>query len=298
MQVVAIALVLAGCGRVGFDTYGGTADATSCTGATFGPPVRLAGPVQTPVDDWFPTPALGQTVLFLHTFGGSAQGAALWFAVRPDRSSEFGPPTLVSELDTANDEKSPSVTEDGLELVFARYAGTSTGKLYRATRETATAAWNPATLISTLDSTGSTESPWLSADGLRIVFSSSRTGPNLLFEATRASRLAEFGAPLPLAELHTGSSGENTPTLSTDGLEILFSSVRPGGPGGYDIYTARRPTTDQPFGTPMLVSELSSPRDDYGLRLASDDVTLYFNYDALVNGGANADLWVATRSCN
>jgi hypothetical protein len=64
-----------------------------------------------------------------------------------------------------------------------------------------------------------------------------------------------------------------------------------------DIYTAHRPALDQPFSTPVLVPELSSARDDNGVRLSRDGKTMYLNYDTLTSGGANADLYSATRTC-
>jgi len=51
------------------------------------------------------------------------------------------------------------------------------------------------------------------------------------------------------------------------------------------------------FGPAELVPELCTPFDDYGLRLAPDGRTMYFNYDTETLGGRQADIWTATRAC-
>jgi hypothetical protein len=90
---------------------------------------------------------------------------------------------------------------------------------------------------------------------------------------------------------------EYAPALSTDGLEIFFASNRPGGKGGFDVYTSRRPALDQPFAPPTVVTEVNSALDDVGPRISSDGTTLYLNYDSITAGGGDADMWTATRSC-
>src|SRR5262249_6398405 len=122
-------------------------------------------------------------------------------------------------------------------------------------------------------------SPWISGDGLRLVFAS-MNGPlsmTALFEATRPDRTVMFGAPVLLAPLDLDSSNEDTPTLSPDGLEIFFTSDRPGGTGQFDVYTSRRPALDQPFAAPQEVKVLDSALDEAGLRLSHDGATLYYN---------------------
>src|SRR5262249_11745420 len=127
------------------------------------------------------------------------------------------------------------------------------------------------------------ESAWMSGDGLRLVFASTRSGGLQLWEATRATRQVDFDAPTMLAPL-SGAGQIGSPTLSPDALDIYFCSSRPGGPGGLDIYTAHRAAVDQPFAAPVLVPELSSPLDEWGIRLA-DDATMYLDYDTSYMGG-------------
>src|SRR5262249_9154499 len=131
-----------------------------------------------------------------------------------------------------------------------------------------------------------------------LVWSSGRDGGpgDSLWESVRASSFAMFPAPHELLELGDASHKNWNPSLSADGLDILWSSDRAGGRGGFDIYTAHRPARDQPFGAPRLVPELSSQLDDIGAHLSADGATVYLNY-AANTGGGNADIDTATRTC-
>jgi WD40 repeat protein len=288
---IGVALVLGACGRIGFAP---APDAPVCTFGAFAAPVRLAAAVQSPQDDWGPTPTRGGLELFFYSFRTGSIAGDLYYATRPSLDADFGAALRVDELATDADDGSPTLTDDALVLVFQR-----AGDLFEATRPAPDTAFGVTAALA-IDSTTADGDPFTSADGLRLVFASSRIGPDQhgldLFEATRPARGAAFGQPVELAALDTDVD-DFSPTLSADGLEIFFASRRAGGPGGADVYTARRPALDEPFAAPVLVPELSSARDDVGLRLAADGTTLFFDYDALTMGGANADLWTAVRSC-
>ncbi|HUJ61778.1 MAG TPA: hypothetical protein VLX92_24910 [Kofleriaceae bacterium] len=301
-----VALVLAaGCGRLGFDPHAGDArgdapagDAVVCTWST---PIALPGPIQSTDDDWAPTPTRGGLQLYFFSFRtGGVGGADLWYATRQSVTAEFGAAADVTQLDTTDDERSPTLTDDGLDILFARDTAT-TGDIYEAQREETDDPFGTAVLAPNLSSSAADADPFVSADGLRVVFASSRIGPDQhgldLFESTRPSRTDSFAVPTELAALDTDED-DFAPTLSADALDIWFSSTRPGGPGGADIYTAHRDATDLPFGAPTLVPALSSPLDDVDPRLSLDGTTMYLNYATVTSGGANADLDVSTRSCD
>ncbi len=50
--------------------------------------------------------------------------------------------------------------------------------------------------------------------------------------------------------------------LSSDGLELFFSSTRAGGAGGADLYVSTRDVVMAPFGPPTWIAELAGPTDD------------------------------------
>jgi len=290
----------AACGRINFDSLAADASPADAECTAFGPfstPLKLDAVLQSPADDWFPTPSVGGTQLYYYTFRAPSQGAAVWVAERATSSSPFAAASRVSSLDTADDEAQPTLTDDGLYIVFASKPSAGQHDLYASKRMSPTDAWGAPIPLTILNSASSDFTPWISGDGLRLWFSSARsTNFTDLYEATRMSRAVAFEAPQLITEL-VSSTEDQAPTLSYDGLELFFVSGRAGGPGMFDVYTARRPSLGQPFTTPQVVPELSSARDEYGLRLSPDGTTMFLNYDTLVNGGGNADMWTATRAC-
>jgi hypothetical protein len=295
--------VVAACGRIDFSERA-VADATlpgdaSCTWSAFDTPQPLPGPIQSVEDDWAPTPTLGGLELYFYSFRSGGPGVPdLWFAVRSDPTGDFGSAELATELDTPAAEGTPTLTDDALDIVFERDDSMGIGDLYEATRSNVSDAFGSAAPVDALNTTSAEGDPFESADGLRIVFASARTGDTGLdlFESTRASLAAPFAAPVALGTLNSDVD-EESPTLSADALDIYFASDRPAGLGGLDIYTAHRVSVDEPFGTPALVPELSSSLDDVNVRLSRDGRTMYVNYDTETSGGDNASLDFATRTC-
>ncbi len=93
--------------------------------------------------------------------------------------------------------------------------------------------------------------------------------------------------------------------LSRDGLGLYFSSNRPGGYGGYDLWVSKRESTTDEWGPPTnLGSPANSPYDECAPCPSADGLTLYFShghlpYDnpKLLPGiiGGDADIWKLTR---
>lgn len=284
-------LALAACGRVGFDARQDAAappDA-ACTWSAFSAPQKLPAVVQSAADDWFPTPTLGELYFYSYPTGH----AEIYHAP----SNPYGAAAEVVALEQGtNDVKWPTLTGDALVIVYAAYDG-SLYHLWQATRATTMDAYGNAVMLPELVAPANDFAPWISADGLRLYFSSERSGAPMIYETNRPDRASAFTVPVAHPELQLSTSGSVTtgPTLSADGRELFYSSVTANG---FDVYTAHRDTLDTAFGTATLVPELSSPLDDLGTRLSSDGTTMYLNYDAVANGGANSDMWFATRTCN
>lgn len=103
-------------------------------------------------------------------------------------------------------------------------------------------------------------------DGRIIIMSLKRPsgkGDNDLYVSMKVADNL-FSTPLPLGSTINTSYRESTPFISRDGQFLYFSSNRPGGYGGSDIYVARRlDDTWQNWSEPALLPmPINSASDD------------------------------------
>jgi hypothetical protein len=106
----------------------------------------------------------------------------------------------------------------------------------------------------------------------------------------RCNPTAAFGTPVKVSELDTTDSDEGA-RLSPDELTVYFSSTRPGGVGGWDIYTATRASRTATWGTPSLLAGVNTGGLERRPTVTADGLTLY----ALVGASPNYALAMATR---
>jgi len=118
-------------------------------------------------------------------------------------------------------------------------------------------------------STTNEQGPALSTDNLTLYFGSNRTGGsggNDLWFSTRDSVDDAFGEPVNLGSTVNSSAGDNSPTLSVDGLLMFFTSNRSGGAGSNDIYMCSRTdaTDDLSWGAPVrLGSDVNTSEGEF-----------------------------------
>jgi Tol biopolymer transport system component len=90
-------------------------------------------------------------------------------------------------------------------------------------------------------------------------------------------------------------STEGAPALSTDALTLLFTSNRPGGQGGSDIWMSSRASLAEPFGEPVNLGPIVNTSFNEGSpALSADGLTLLFDSDR-PGGHGDYDLWMCTR---
>ncbi|PSJ37314.1 TolB family protein [Allosphingosinicella deserti] len=100
------------------------------------------------------------------------------------------------------------------------------------------AGWSPARPAS-FNSAGRDFDPAFSADGRTLFFCSDRQGGSGGDDLYRVAVTREgFGAPINLGPKVNSPADEFAPMLSPNGRKLLFSSDRPGGSGGHDLFTA------------------------------------------------------------
>jgi hypothetical protein len=90
----------------------------------------------------------------------------------------------------------------------------------------------------------------------------------------RCNPTAAFGKPTALISLNTSADDEHA-DLSPDEGTIYFSSTRPGGTGGFDIYQATRSSPSDPFGNVLPVPGINTTGDERTPRMAGNGLSMY-----------------------
>ena len=124
-----------------------------------------------------PTLTADELTIFFSSFPtnpipGGEGGDDIWMATRPDRYSPFGNITNQIGINTANNEGGPSVSPDGLTLVFDSHRN-GPSQLFKATRQSLTQPFGNIEHLWACDTPGgSSATPCLSSDGSAIYYRS------------------------------------------------------------------------------------------------------------------------------
>jgi TolB protein len=118
--------------------------------------------------------------------------------------------------------------------------------------------------------------PAFSADGSFVYFCSDRPGSLGGDDVYRVAMTAEgFGAVEHLDAAINSEANEFAPMPSPDGRRLLFSSDRPGGAGGHDLYAAeRRNAGFEP--AQRLPGAINTAANEFDATFLGDAATLVF----------------------
>jgi Tol biopolymer transport system component len=148
-------------------------------------------------------------------------------------------------------------------------------------------------LVPGLTSTAGEYGLWLTPDELTAYFASTRrdlAGPGNydLYRAQRSTIAEPFQQP-SIVPLVNSEFVERKAVLSADGLQLFFSSDRPGLGTGEDIYVSVRPNPSSEFGAPGLLSGINSEQADLVHSTTNDGRYLYFDRPV---AGAGRDIFL------
>ena len=186
------------------------------------------------------------------------------------------PINLGARINTEANESHPTISGDGLTLVFLRDA-----KAYQASRDQVGRTFRiPILLPGPINEEGDVDSPYLSHDGLTLVFASTRQGSlgaNDLWICKRANLDAPFSKPENLGPTVNTAEEDSTPSLSADSLTLWFCSLRQHESQQVDLYEASRPSLDAPFSqAKRLAGAINGPGNDFFPRAAFSDRVMFF----------------------
>ena len=157
----------------------------------------------------------------------------------------------------------------------------------------------PTNLGPTVNSSYSDMGGNISTDGLMLFIESSRPPGTEAFwdmwATTRTSTENPWGAAVNLGPPVSTSHDDFAGYISADGLEFYFSSDRPGGSGGSDIWVTRRATRDAHWDPPVnLGPAVNTAAHEWCGSLSVDGLELYI--DSTRSGGfGDHDLYVNRR---
>ena len=105
---------------------------------------------------------------------------------------------------------------------------------------------------------------------------------------------SEWSEPVNLGSINSPFNEQNI-FLTKDQLTIYFTSDRPGGFGGLDIYVSHRASVYSAWQTPMnLGPPVNTATNDFGPNLSIDGHLLFFA-SARPGGFGGADIYVSHR---
>ncbi len=270
-------------------------------------PVNLGPVINTGYNDQHPAISKDGLSLYLTSNRPGGFGADdLWVSQRPSVDDPWGPPqNLGPIINTSGVEFAPAFSRDGHVLFFHsdRPGGFGGADIWASYREHTLDdfGWQPpVNLGSGVNSPYDDAGPTFFQDDetgiITLYFTSNRpgvAGAADIFSAVMNPD-GSFGPSALVPELN--SPGRDTRSaIRHDGLEIIFQSDRTGSVGSGDLWVSTRPTTLDPWSTPVNVGpSVNSIYFDGAPALSSDGETLFFYSNRPGGFGAN-DLYMSTR---
>ena len=218
----------------------------------------------------------------------------------------FGEPTnLGPTINSSRGDDGLTISSDGLTMFFGSSRAGS-WDIWMASRETTEDAWStPENLGAPVNSPESGEGyPSISTDGLELYFCSlywqsqrpGGSGGGDLWVTKRVSGFEPWETPENLGPLVNSTSADSEPSISADGLDLYFSSERPGGEGDMDLYVTTRPTKNDGWCTPVnLGSVVNSSSLDMNPCISADGLALFFR-SSRPGGYGSSDIYLTTRA--
>ncbi|HEY7171200.1 MAG TPA: hypothetical protein VH417_10165 [Vicinamibacterales bacterium] len=112
---------------------------------------------------------------------------------------------------------------------------------------------------------------------------------------TAGHEAGEWSTPSNLGDIVNSADGDFFSAVSKDGLSLYFTSARPGGYGGFDIYVSQRASVAAPWDGPQnLGPTINSPYDEGAVNLTIDGHTMFFSSNR-PGGFGGGDLYASHR---
>ncbi len=196
-------------------------------------------------------------------------------AVNADSTSRFSLPSLIN----SNDFQSyPVLTADLKTLIFTRFRGDE--DLFVSQKEEM--GWSDPRSLSPIINTDKNEGTCsISADGNTLVFTACHRPDGLgscdLYISKRIGQTWQL--PQNLGPIINSQNWESQPGLSADGRTLYFSSDRPLGVGGKDIWVSQWDTSGEWTSPQNLGKTVNTAFDEISPFIHSNNESLFFASD-------------------
>lgn len=206
----------------------------------------------------------------------------------------FNPESVGSSINSPDDEYWPSLTADGQKMMFTRQQAPDKKSVYGPSQEdfyislfsdnSWQKSYNAGAPLNTSQNEGAQS---LSSNGNYMYFTAcDRPGSlgscDIYFSSYSDGK---WTVPSNIGSPVNTKSWESQPSVSADGKTLFFSSSRPGGYGGKDLYYSRF-TDKNIWSKPVNMGEkINSDGDEMSPFIHFDGKTLYFSSDGKVGMG-------------
>lgn len=210
----------------------------------------------------------------------------------------YEPKNMGPSINSPLDEYFPGVSADGRTLIYTRLKANRTEDFYISVKDTGSVWPQSRNMGAPINSDLNEGTISISSDGQYVFF----TGCNwpegegscdLYFSALDGM---DWKEPRNLGFPVNTRAWESQPSVSFDGKTLYFSSARPGGFGGMDIWqtTYNKGRWSPPVN---LGPDINTPGNEETPFIAKDDVTLYFTSD-FHPGMGNVDIFYTRKGTN
>jgi hypothetical protein len=111
-----------------------------------------------------------------------------------------------------------------------------------------------------------------------------------------APHFSDWSPPVNLGPSINSGFNDTAPALSKDGLSLFFTSGRPGGLGGNDIWVSQRSSRQDPWSAPVNLGPTVNTAYNEDVPSFSRDMhSMYFNSDR-PGGYGLRDIWISERA--
>jgi hypothetical protein len=253
----------------------------------------------------------GKTFFLASNRPGGLGGIDVWVSRRESVDEPWGAPVNAGEpINSASNDFCPMLARDGHEFFFVsnRPGGCGGDDIYITRFRDDGTIDPPQSLGCDVNSAGNEAGP--------VPITEPGRGPVLYFSSTRAGGFSAeaTGAVTGDADVYSSewrggrfqpptlvpgfnSAQEDMPPyVQRDALEIYFSSNRPGGKGGPDIWMATRASAHDAFSAPVNLGDaVNSPAGESRPSLSWDGTTLYFGSTRSTTGTTDSNIYVSFR---